>query len=53
MIFTNPTSDRGLFKIYKKLKKSDIKIPNNPVIYEVQVKTANAQQKNLKWPKYT
>ena len=30
-IFTNPTSDRGLiFKIYKELKKFDIKIANNP-----------------------
>ena len=29
-IFTNPTSDRGLTsKIYKELKKLDIKLPNN------------------------
>ena len=29
-IFTNLSSDRGLiFKIYKELKKLDIKIPNN------------------------
>ncbi|KAL6083601.1 hypothetical protein STEG23_006564 [Scotinomys teguina] len=31
-IFTNPTSDRGLIsRIYKELKKHDIKTPNSPV----------------------
>ncbi|KAL6057836.1 hypothetical protein STEG23_034039 [Scotinomys teguina] len=31
-IFTNPTSDRGLiYRIYKELKKQDIKTPNSPI----------------------
>ncbi|KAL6038104.1 hypothetical protein STEG23_001153 [Scotinomys teguina] len=31
-IFTNPTSDRGLIsRIYKELKKHDIKTPNSPI----------------------
>ncbi|KAL6085601.1 hypothetical protein STEG23_035266 [Scotinomys teguina] len=31
-IFTNPTSDRGLIsRIYKELKKHDIKTPDNPI----------------------
>ncbi|KAL6093618.1 hypothetical protein STEG23_036909 [Scotinomys teguina] len=31
-IFTNPTSDRGLIsRIYKELKKQDIKTPNSPI----------------------
>ena len=33
-IFTNPTSDRGL--IYKELKKSDTREPNNPIKNGVQ-----------------
>ncbi|KAL6085629.1 hypothetical protein STEG23_020222 [Scotinomys teguina] len=32
MIFTNPTSDRGLIsRIYKELKKHDIKTSNSPI----------------------
>ena len=37
-IFTNPTSDRGLIsKIYKELKKLDIKILINPIENGVQI----------------
>ena len=37
-IFTNPTLNSGLItKLYKELKKLDIKIPNNPIKNGVQI----------------
>ena len=47
-VFTKATSDRGLAsKMYKELKKLDIKIQNNPTKKMGYRFKQNSQQKNL------
>ena len=54
MIVTNTTTDTALvYKLYKELKKLDMKFLNNPIKNGVLNSTENSQQKNLKWPKDT
>ncbi|KAL6032546.1 hypothetical protein STEG23_038055, partial [Scotinomys teguina] len=51
-IFTNPISDRGLIsRIYKELKKHDIKTSNSPIEKWAIELNRNLQQKNIEWQK--
>ena len=53
-IFTSPTSDKGLIsKIYKELKKLDIKTLIKQIKNEVLNLKENSQQTKFKWPKDT
>jgi hypothetical protein len=55
-IFTNPKSDRGLISnIYKELKKSDSRKPNNTIKTKRggTELNKNSQLRNTKWPRST